>query len=260
MGTRDKRKKRERRERSQQTKHKRHSNKIAQVPHREPRDEPGQAQRRPLQPARFLTDQAETLGLGASVPRYHRPAAALPVIAASPDVVDLAVVFEFLWGCRLLRGGRFRGASLADGFGLFTGDGDWVVAGCGMEKGQRSGSMVAEVPVHGETVLILFRRVDHLTRGYRVFLKIYLLGQQCTLCSTDIPIASLPPSPIAAVHLDTSIMEPWKHARTVDVDIKLPRCDAMTSVLRGAPRFRLRPDPASPHLRRSPLGLPEGAR
>ena len=54
---------------------------------------------------------------------------------------------------------------MADGFGLLellllllTGEGDVVVAGCGMETGQRPGgvwSMVSGVPVHGETVITL---------------------------------------------------------------------------------------------------------
>ena len=64
---------------------------------------------------------------------------------------------------------------MTDGFGLlelllflFAGEGDGVVAGCGMEKGQRPGgvwSMVAGVPVHGETVLGLFGGLITLLAG-----------------------------------------------------------------------------------------------
>ncbi len=118
---------------------------------------------------------------------------------------------------------------MGDGFGLlkllvflFGGESDGVVAGCGMETGQRPGGVwgvVVDVSVHGETVLILSRRAVTLLAGVvyggwstakgregrGIFVKIYLLGQQCT-CAVRPPMPLSLTNASSNYHLNTSNM------------------------------------------------------
>jgi hypothetical protein len=64
-----------------------------------------------------------------TLPRYHDPVAALPVVSAAPDVVYLAGLLLFR-GCGL----RFMLLLL-----LFQCNSGGMVAGCGMEEAQGSG-------------------------------------------------------------------------------------------------------------------------